>query len=96
MSLATLAPLPFVTMADLLDSLGQDPARADPRCSLHRERPRKTTSSPSMPGRKSLCELVDGVLVEKPMGYEESRLAIEIGFILGRIPPRPRSRHGGR
>ena len=31
---------------------------------------------------KSLCELVDGVLVEKAMGYEESLLAIEIAHLL--------------
>jgi Uma2 family endonuclease len=31
---------------------------------------------------KRLCELVDGVLVEKPMGYEESRLASEIIVVL--------------
>jgi Uma2 family endonuclease len=29
-----------------------------------------------------LCELVDGVLVEKVMGYEESILALEIGSLL--------------
>ena len=27
---------------------------------------------------KRLCELVDGILVEKPMGYEESLIAVEI------------------
>ena len=29
-----------------------------------------------------LCELIDGVLVEKTMGYKESLLAIEIGYLL--------------
>src|SRR5437588_308355 len=29
-----------------------------------------------------LCELVDGVLVEKPMSYPESRLMMELGGIL--------------
>jgi Uma2 family endonuclease len=29
-----------------------------------------------------LCELVDGVLVEKPMGYPESKLAVELGALL--------------
>src|SRR5205807_2492080 len=33
-------------------------------------------------GVKRLCELVDGVLVEKPMGYFESRLAHLLGFYL--------------
>jgi len=32
---------------------------------------------------KRLCELVDGILVEKPMGYEESLVAIEIARLLG-------------
>ena len=81
MSLATLAPPDFVTMADLLESLGQIPleririkpapgtATEDDVIAIHAR-------------EKRLCELVDGVLVEKPMGYEESRLAIELGFIL--------------
>jgi len=30
-----------------------------------------------------LCELIDGTLVEKPMGYEESAIAMEIGRHLG-------------
>lgn len=29
-----------------------------------------------------LCELVDGTLVEKPMGYEESAIAVEIAVLL--------------
>jgi len=36
-----------------------------------------------------LCELVDGVLVEKAMGYREAMLAIEIGRLLGNfVKPR--------
>src|SRR5439155_6636141 len=31
---------------------------------------------------KSLCELVDGTLVEKPMGFEESRLAAVGGHFI--------------
>ncbi len=31
---------------------------------------------------KRLCELVDGVLVEKPMGHVESRLAFRLGHLL--------------
>ncbi len=31
---------------------------------------------------KRLCELVDGVLVEKPMGFLESRLALVLGYYL--------------
>jgi len=33
-------------------------------------------------GVKRLCELVDGVLVEKPMGYYESRMAIVLAHLL--------------
>jgi len=33
-------------------------------------------------GVKRLCELVDGVLVEKPVGYYESRLAIVLAHLL--------------
>lgn len=33
---------------------------------------------------KHLCELVDGVLVEKTMGYEEARLAFLLGIHLGK------------
>ncbi len=32
---------------------------------------------------KRLCELVDGVLVEKAMGHRESRLAVELILLLG-------------
>jgi Uma2 family endonuclease len=38
---------------------------------------------------KRLCELIDGVLVEKAMGYEESMLAISIAVLLGNFV-RPR------
>ena len=32
--------------------------------------------------RKCLCELIDGVLVEKPMGFKESMLAVYLGSLL--------------
>src|SRR5437868_1388473 len=36
------------------------------------------------------CELIDGVLVEKAMGYEESRLAMLLGhFLLTYLDKRP-------
>ncbi len=36
-----------------------------------------------------LCELIDGTLVEKTMGYEESLIAMEIGRLLGNfVKPR--------
>jgi Uma2 family endonuclease len=37
---------------------------------------------------KRLCELVDGFLVEKPMGYEESLIAAEIIRLLGNFVTR--------
>src|SRR3954467_10993018 len=32
---------------------------------------------------KRLCELIDGTLVEKPVGYWESRIAMNLAFVLG-------------
>ena len=62
------------TVADLLEALGGVPA--------HRVRlkpPPGTASEQDVlelhAREKRLCELVDGVLVEKPMGFYESRLA---------------------
>ena len=81
MSLAVLAPPTFETVADLLEALDDIPpgrirmhpwpgtATEDDVIAIHAK-------------EKRLCELVDGTLVEKPMGYEESRLAMEIGYIL--------------
>lgn len=69
------------TLADLHERLGRIP--------LHRIRchPAPGTAAEAdvlvhFHGEKRLCELVDGVLVEKPMGYYESRLAICLGTLL--------------
>ena len=35
-----------------------------------------------------LCELIDGTLVEKTMGYEESAIAMQIGALLGALSGR--------
>ncbi len=81
MSLATLAPPAFVTMADLLDLLGHIPPER-----IRMQPPPGTATEADVIAiharEKRLCELVDGVLVEKPTGYEESRLAMEIGYVL--------------
>ena len=80
MSLATLAPPPVVTMADLLNSLGNIPPER-----IRMQPPPGTATEDdviAVHANEKRCELVDGVLVEKPTGYEESRLAIEIGYIL--------------
>ncbi len=81
MSLATIAPPTVETVADLLESLGDIP----PERIRMRPPPGTATEDDVIAihaREKRLCELVDGVLVEKPMGFDESRLAVEIGFIL--------------
>jgi Uma2 family endonuclease len=70
-----------LTVADLLESLDDIP----PRRIRLRPYPGTATEHDVLAAHardKRLCELVDGVLVEKPMGYEESRLAFEIGYLL--------------
>jgi Uma2 family endonuclease len=73
---------PRRTMADLLERLGDVPLRrvlADPA-------PGTATEQDVIDlgvREKRLCELVDGVLVEKPMGYYESRVAAELIILLG-------------
>jgi len=81
MSLATIAPPAVETVADLLESLGDIP----PERIRMRPPPGTATEDDVIAihaREKRLCELVDGVLVEKPTGFDESRLAVEIGFIL--------------
>jgi Uma2 family endonuclease len=79
---------PLVTVADLLARLGNVPA------SRVRFRPFPGTATEKdvleaerRDGR--LCELVDGVLVEKVMGYEESEIAcLIVHFLLSFVRPR--------
>jgi Uma2 family endonuclease len=62
------------TLADLLDRLGHVPPE---RIRLH-PAPGTATEDDVLVrpgGEKRLCELIDGVLVDKPMGYYESLLA---------------------
>ncbi len=70
-----------LTLADLFERFGPMPA----------SRIRRTPAPGTATARDALaihrregkmCELVDGVLVEKAMGYEESLLAVEIIFLL--------------
>jgi hypothetical protein len=75
MTTATLARPTLETLADLVQRLGDIPLE---RIRL-RPPPGTATEADvliSPDGVKRLCELVDGVLVEKPMGYYESRLAL--------------------
>jgi len=77
MSMAALAAPTIETLADLIQSLGDIPPR---RIRMH-PLPGTATEADVLAAHavdKRLCELVDGVLVEKPMGYEESRLASAI------------------
>jgi Uma2 family endonuclease len=81
MSLAVLARPTFETVADLLESLGDIPPE---RIRMH-PWPGTATEDDVIAihaREKRLCELVDGTLVEKPMGFDESRLALELGYIL--------------
>jgi Uma2 family endonuclease len=73
--------IPPVTVADLLKRLGNIPAS---RVRLH-PTPGTATVRDIVRVRdreKRLCELVEGVLVEKPMGYEESVIALLLGTVL--------------
>jgi Uma2 family endonuclease len=73
---------PIETLADLVDQLGGIPLG---RVRYH-PLPGTATEADALAAleapRKRLCELVDGVLVEKPMGYTESVLAI---FLAGAL-----------
>jgi Uma2 family endonuclease len=70
-----LAPPRTLTMADLLDRLGGIP----PKRVLAQPPPGTATEDDLIAlleaSEKRLCELVDGVLVEKPMGFKEAVLA---------------------
>ncbi len=75
------APPGYATMADVLERLGGLPAR---RVWLT-PRPGEATEQDAIylqehHGR--LCELVDGTLVEKDMGFYESRLALVLGYFI--------------
>jgi Uma2 family endonuclease len=70
-----------LTLADLLESLGDIP----PNRVLYDPRPGTATVQDviDMEARENrLFELVDGVLVEKAMGYRESLLAVAIAAML--------------
>jgi len=91
MSTLTVAPIPSAsnlpfpeewTLADLLEHLGGIPAS---RVLLH-PTPGSATEADVIrleaQANKRLCELIDGVLVEKAMGYRESRIALILGTLL--------------
>jgi Uma2 family endonuclease len=74
------------SLADLLRRLGNIPAR---RVRLHPP-PGTATEEDAIrnnedPNRAGICELVDATLVEKPMGWEESAIAMLIGRLVGNV-----------
>lgn len=76
------ATAPLETMADLLDLLGHIPPeriRMQPPPGMATEA--DVLAALAEP-RKRLCELIDGILVEKAMGYTESILEIFLAEIL--------------
>src|SRR5947207_728351 len=68
------------TLADLLEELGGIP----PSRVLARPAPGTATEDDllALDKQHGLCELVDGVLVEKAMGYRESLLAVALAALL--------------
>jgi Uma2 family endonuclease len=81
----TRSPSPLetpATVGDLLKRLGDIPAW---RVRLH---PAPGTATEKhvikvLEGEDRLCELVEGTLVEKPMGYEQSEIAATIIILMG-------------
>jgi len=91
MSTLTATPLPSDagtlfpeewSLADLLDHLGGIPAY---RVLLH-PTPGSATEADVIrleaQANKRLCELIDGVLVEKAIGFRESRIALILGMLM--------------
>ena len=81
MSQATIAPADIKTLADLRQRLGGIPLE---RIWFH-PAPGTATEKDVIEAEERenrLCELVDGTLVEKAMGFEESRLAIELSHLV--------------
>jgi Uma2 family endonuclease len=78
MSLATEAPPKFRTVAELLHRLGD----ISPERVRLQPTPGSATERDLLKPEGRLCELVDGTLVEKTMGYDESMLAVELASLL--------------
>jgi Uma2 family endonuclease len=81
MSLATIAPPEIKTLADLRKRLGG--IRLD-RIWFHPAPGTATEKDVIEAERREnrLCELVDGTLVEKAVGFEESRLAVRLARLM--------------
>jgi Uma2 family endonuclease len=77
----TITPPAPATLADVVERLGSIPLERIPA----RPAPGTATEADVLArpvGEKRLYELVDGVLVEKPMGFYESRLAVVLSRLL--------------
>jgi Uma2 family endonuclease len=70
------------TLADLLDALGDIPPYRVRFHPLPGMATQKDVLAARMSPKRQLYELVDGVLVEKAMGYKESILALFLGWKL--------------
>ncbi|HZZ82740.1 MAG TPA: Uma2 family endonuclease [Gemmataceae bacterium] len=75
--MSIIAPAKPRTVADLVRSLSVPPERI--RLDPH---PGEATELDAI--RNKMCELIDGTLVEKAMGYYESRVAIALIYFLER------------
>ena len=86
-AVATTVQNPELTVADLSDMFGRMPDRR-----IRRDLPPGTATERDVLAiharERRLCELVDGILVEKPMGFEESLLAAELIRFLGNFVAR--------
>jgi Uma2 family endonuclease len=83
MTPVTLSPEPNEDVAELLERLGNIPAfrvRLKPPPGTATED--DVIAALEAP-RKRICELIDGVLVEKAMGWSEAMLALYFGGLLG-------------
>jgi Uma2 family endonuclease len=82
MAQATIAPSPIIrTLADLRKRLGNIPLdriRFQPPPGTATEK--DVVEADAHENR--LCELVDGTLVEKAMGFEEARVALQLGHLI--------------
>jgi Uma2 family endonuclease len=82
MAQATTAPATIKTAADLRKRLGGIPLE---RIWIH-PAPGTATEKDVLAAEQRenrLCELVDGTLVEKAMGFEESWVALRLGYLIG-------------
>jgi Uma2 family endonuclease len=80
--MATTTPSHVASLADLLDRLGNVPLD---RIRVH-PAPGTATEDDLIAGCEDrLCELVDGVLVDKPVGFHESLMATLIIRAVGRF-----------